>query len=80
MDGYSYLVINNSKKDTTTIELPKEATCYVLSGKDGMRSTTMTLNGRELLPDANDNLPDLSGKSVSGSLELAPGGCVFVII
>ena len=79
-DGYAYLVINNSKTDVTTVELPKEATCYVLAGRDGMRSTVMTLNGRELVLGANDELPDLSGVTVSGSLELAPGSCAFIVM
>lgn len=79
-DGYAYLVINNSKKNFTTVELPKEAVSYTLAGRDGMRSTVMTLNGRELVPGANDQLPDLSGKVVSGSFELAPGSCAFIVI
>ena len=79
-DGYAYLIINNSKKTATTVELPGEAVCYTLAGRDGMRSTVMTLNGRDLLPDANDQLPDLSGEVVSGKLELAPGSCAFVVI
>ncbi len=79
-DGYAYLVINNSKKNTTTVELPGEAVCYTLAGRDGMRSTVMTLNGRDLLPGVNDELPDLSGEVVSGKLELAPGSCAFIII
>ena len=79
-EGLSYLVINNSKKATTTVELPGEATCYVLAGRDGMRSTAMTLNGRELALVENDELPDLSGEKVTGKLELAPGSCAFVVI
>ena len=79
-DGYCYLVINNSKKSVTTVELPEGATCYTLAGLDGMRSGVMTLNGRALKPDENDQLPDLSGESVSGSLELAPGSCAFITV
>ena len=79
-DGYAYLVINNSKKATTTVELPGEAVCYTLAGLDGMRSTVMTLNGRALAPDKNDELPDLSGEILSGKLELAPGSCAFIVI
>lgn len=79
-EGYAYLVINNSMKATTTVELPKEAVCYTLAGLDGMRSTIMTLNGRALTPDANDELPDLSGEILSGKLELAPGSCAFIVI
>ncbi len=79
-DGYAYLVINNSKKATTTVELPKEATCYTLAGRDGMRSAVMTLNARELVLGANDELPDLSGELTRGKLELAPGSCSFIVI
>lgn len=67
-------------KSHTTIELPKEAVCYTLSGQGGMRSTVRTLNGRELVLDANDNLPELSGEVVSEKLELAPGSCAFIVV
>ena len=79
-DGYAYLVINNSKKNITTVELPGEATCYTLAGRDGMRSTVMTLNGRDLVLGENDELPNLSGEAVSGKLALAPGSCAFIIL
>ena len=62
------------------VELSKEATCYVLAGSDGMRSTTMTLNGRKLVLGKNDELPDLSGVKAFGKLELAPGSCAFIEI
>ena len=79
-DGYAYLVINNSKKNITTVELPKEATCYTLAGCDGIRSTVMTLNGRDLVLGENDELPDLSGEVVNEKLELAPGSCAFIVV
>ena len=79
-EGYCYLVINNSKRSVTTVELPENATCYTLAGLDGMRSGVMTLNGLALKPDENDQLPDLSGESISGSLELAPGSCAFITV
>ena len=79
-DGVAYLVINNSKKKTTTVKLRGEATCYTLAGRDGMRSSVMTLNGRDLVLGANDELPDLSGVSVKGKLDLAPGSCAFIVM
>ena len=79
-DGCAYVVINNSTKDVTTVELPEEATCYVLAGRDGMRSTVMTLNGRDLVLGEGDELPELSGVSVKGKLELAPGSCAFIVV
>ena len=80
-DGYAYLVINNSWTETTTVELPKEATVYALTGNGKLRSRTMLLNGRELVLGENDELPCLCGEQVSaGTLEVAPGGCTFVVL
>ena len=62
-DGYAYLIINNSQ-ESTTVELPKEASVYVLEGKTGLRSRVMTLNGRDLVLGENDELPCLCGKTV----------------
>lgn len=79
-DGYAYLIINNSLTDSTTVELPREAVRYTLAGRDGLRSTVMTLNGRDLVLGENDELPDLSGEAVSGKVELAPGTCTFIVV
>ena len=78
-DGYAYLIINNSD-ETTTAELPKEATAYVLEGKDGLRSRVMTLNGRDLVLGENDELPCLGGKTVEGKLEVPAMSCAFVVL
>ena len=79
-EGCVYLVINNSKTDATNVELPKEATAYVLAGETGLRSRVMTLNGRPLALGENDELPCLCGETVSGTVELAPGSCAFFVI
>ena len=80
-EGKAYLVINNSWTETTTVELPKEAAVYALTGKAGMRSRTMLLNGNELVLGENDALPQLDGVSVpAGKLEVAPGGCTFIVL
>ena len=80
-EGCVYLVINNSLTDVTTVNLPKEAEVYALAGKDGMRSTVMTLNGNDLVLGENDELPDLSGKAVpAGTLEISPGSCAFIVL
>lgn len=78
--GRAYLIINNSLTERTTVELPKEAVRYTLAGRDGMRSTVMTLNGHDLVLGPNDELPDLSGEAVSGRIELAPGTCTFILL
>ena len=79
-DGCVYLVINNSLKDLTTVELPGEATRYTLDGNGDMRSTTAYLNGRALKLGEEDSLPILEGEVVSGTVELAPGSCTFLVI
>jgi hypothetical protein len=79
-DGCVYLVINNSKTDATNVELPKEATAYVLAGETGLRSRVMTLNGRPLVLGENDALPCMCGETVSGTVEVAPGSCAFFVV
>ena len=80
-EGLVYLVINNSWTETTTVELPKEATVYALTGNGGMRSRTMLLNGRELVLGEEDALPCLCGEQVAaGNLQIAPGGCTFIVL
>ena len=80
-EGKAYLVINTSWDEPTTVELPREATVYALTGNGSMRSRTMLLNGRELVLGENDELPDLSGQTVpAGTLEVAPGGCTFIVL
>ena len=76
----AYLILNNSKTETTTVELPKEAVRYTLSA-DTLRSTTMKLNGRPLQLVGEYDLPSLEGESVAaGTLELAPATCTFLVL
>ena len=79
-DGLVYLVINNSRTDTTDVELPKEAMAYVLEGQGKLRSRVMTLNGKPLTLVENDELPELKGKTVSGKITLNPGSCAFFVL
>ena len=80
-DGAVYLVINNSMAESTTVELPGSAEIYVLTGNGSLRSSTMCLNGKELVLDENSDLPALDGITVSaGKLEVAPGSCAFIVL
>lgn len=79
-DGKAYLVINNSRMETSTVELPGEAEVYALTGNGKIRSRTMLLNGKELILGENDALPELAGVKTSGQVEIAPGGCTFFVI
>jgi len=78
-DGVAYLVINNSQ-EVTTVELPSEAEVYALTGNGKLRSRTMCLNGKELLLGENDALPELTGVKATGTVEVAPGGCTFIVL
>ena len=79
-DGYVYLIINNSA-ETTKVELPKEATAYVLTGEYGQRSRVMCLNGNPLALGENDELPALEGVSIgAGKTQLPAGACAFYVI
>ena len=80
-DGAAYLVINNSKTDATSVELPADATVYTLTGKDGLRSRVMQLNGRDLVLGENDELPCLRGAEVkAGTIELPAASCSFIVL
>ena len=79
-DGCVYLVINNSLTDTTKVELPKEALRYTLCGNGNVRNTSIYLNGTKLELGANDELPAMEGVKASGTIELAPGTCTFLVM
>ena len=80
-EGLAYLVINNSATQPTAVELPKEAEVYVLAGRDGMRSTIMTLNGRDLVLGEGDELPCLApAQQPAGTMQLAAGSCAFILL
>ena len=80
-DGVAYLVINSSKTDVTTVELPKDAVCYRLDGNGDMRSSVMYLNGKALTLGENDEIPVMEGVTVAaGTVEVAPGSCTFFVL
>ena len=80
-DGCVYLVINNSLTETTTVELPKEAEIYSLSGNGNVRSAVMYLNGKPLGVSDTSDLSELRSENhPAGTLELAPATCTFIVI
>ena len=79
-EGCVYLVINNSQTEATTVQLPKAAEVYALTGNGGMRSRTMLLNGKELKLGENDQLPELTGVTAENSVDVAPGSCAFIVL
>ena len=79
-DGYVYLVVNNDLENAVTVALPGEAQLYALAGRDGMRSSVMTLNGVDLVAGEKGELPQLTGVAVSGEVTVAPGSCAFIVL
>lgn len=78
-DGVAYLIVNNSK-ETTTVELPKEADVYMLAGDGKFRARVMTLNGNPLVLGANDELPELAPVKATGTLEIPATNCAFIVL
>jgi hypothetical protein len=60
--------------------IPGEADVYALAGRDGMRSSVMTLNGVDLIASPKGELPELAGVKAEGSVEIAPGSCAFIVV
>ncbi len=80
-NGLSYLIINNSQDEATTVMLPEDAVRYTLAGDGKLRSRTICLNGKPLTLNEDGFLPDLEGElQHAGELEVAPGSCVFLTI
>ena len=79
-DGFAYLIVNNDLENAMTVELPGVAQVYALAGRDGMRSSVMTLNGQDLVAGDKGELPVLSGVAASGKVEIAPGSCTFIVL
>lgn len=79
--GVVYLVINNSTTDDTTVELPKDAERYTLSGDGKLRSRTMCLNGVPLALNDNDDVPEMLPVSqAAGTVALSPATCTFFVL
>ena len=78
--GYAYLIVNNDLENTLSVDVPCEAELYALAGRDGMRSSVMTLNGIALEAGPKGELPKLEGIAVTGRVEVAPGSCAFIVL
>ena len=79
-DGLAYLIINNSKEDETVVNLPCEADLYLLSAEYS-RCEVMKLNGKDLVLDRNDDLPDLTPVKVTDKkVVLPPETIAFIIL
>lgn len=80
-DGVAYCIVNNNEKEATKLVLPKEADLYLLSPKDGKkRAAIMQLNGKDLVIDADNNVPAMNPVKVNGEIEIPPICCAFIVL
>lgn len=77
--GVTLLAINTDAKREQSIQLKGRGSIYSLTeGPDG--PDEISLNGTKLALLADDSLPRLAGKSVSGTLRLAPASINFIAV
>ncbi|MBD0286041.1 MAG: hypothetical protein ICV79_11555, partial [Flavisolibacter sp.] len=75
--GITLLVINTNKT-ATPINIPSNAEQYTLTAKE-LQGTTLQLNGHELQLGANDALPAINGKVIkAGNAQLPPTSITFI--
>ncbi|MGO4573357.1 hypothetical protein [Microvirga sp. 2TAF3] len=78
--GVAVLAINNSRTQSSAVEIPKAAEGYTLMAPQ-LESSSIRLNGQELRLRAQDELPDLQGSRVqAGRVELAPASITFLAL
>jgi len=78
--GVTLLVINNSRSEQSSLELPVPAERYTLSAQR-LETGEVELNGRPLSLGENDSLPELRGVPVAaGRMTLAPNTISFITI
>jgi hypothetical protein len=78
--GVALLAINNSRTQSTTIDLPVESERFTLTTRK-LQDRHVQLNGQELKLGPNDELPSLSGKRISaGRMEFPPASITFLAI
>jgi heparanase len=78
--GVALLAINNSRTQSTTIDLPLESERFTLTTRK-LEDRHVQLNGQELKLGANDELPSLSGKRIpAGHIELPPASITFLAV
>ena len=79
-DGYVYILINNSKTEKTSIEIPVKAERYTLSATH-LRSQEVLLNGKPLALEGECTLPTLNPLTEeAGIIELDPTTITFLVI
>jgi heparanase len=78
--GVALLLINNSRTETSSVEVPTASDRYTLSAH-GLEDTEILLNGRPLELGAGDALPELHGNPTpAGRVMLSPATITFLAL
>lgn len=79
-EGYVYILVNNSKTEKVSMELPSKAERYTLSATK-LRSQEVLLNGKLLAIEGEDTLPELEPViEENGVIELDPMTITFIVL
>jgi hypothetical protein len=77
-EGGITLLVINTNKTAVNINIPVEAQQYTLTSKK-LQGKTVQLNGVDLELNANDDLPDITGKPIkAGTIALPPLSITFI--
>jgi len=78
--GSTTLLVINTRKEEAVIAIPAHAQRYTLTAKE-LQGTTVQLNGKDLLLDANDELPTIEGQvEKAGEIALPPLSISFITV
>jgi len=78
--GVTLLVLNTSRTDNRSIDLPMAAERYTLTAEK-LDASRVLLNGQGLELGTNDELPSLQGQHIaSGQVEFGPASISFLAI
>lgn len=79
-DGYTYIIINNSRTAAAEALVPSSAELYLLDAKQ-LRAHEIRLNGEPLEASEDGTLPEIKGQPVrNGKLEIPPASVTFVVL
>jgi hypothetical protein len=77
--GHAMVLINNSRTESTHVDLASRATVYVLNGPE-LRGLEVHCNGQPLSMIDDRTMPEPVGVAVEGTLVLPPVSVAFVTL
>jgi len=77
--GHAMVLINNSRTESTPVDLTSRATVYVLTGPEP-RGLDVHCNGRPLRMVDDHTMPEPVGVTVEGTLALPPVSVTLVTV